>query len=162
MPSVAQPRLSAAQFEQYKYQRLCEVDFDEALEALRVLRRYRRPDVRYCLLRTIVVTYARPFAVNRGVVGSRHTLSKLVVPRTQVALHKELIDRRNRLFAHTDFSFRRPQVARLEQRGRVAFPMGFGQLDYPALDRRLGEIERLVRAVLANLRELNERTEASL
>ena len=110
-----------------------------------------RADVRYCLLRSVIVSYSRPFSSNRGRVHRSHKLAMRFVPNELRSLHQELIDLRMRLFAHTDFSYRRPELAKFLYPTRTAFPLGFSQVDYPGLDRRVKQIARLVQGVADNL-----------
>jgi len=153
-------RHSDAQFQQYLFHRICSLGLDETLQALAVLRRYRRPDVRYCLIRDIVVSYARPFFVTYGYQQRKHCLPRSTVPRAHRSLHNELLTLRRQLFAHSDFSYRRPRVAQWVLPDRVIYPMGFGQADYASLSRRAGDIERLVRAVKLHVDQLVARAEA--
>jgi hypothetical protein len=111
--------------EKYHSYRLYSIDLDTALHSIRVLKRYRREDVRYCLLRDIVVSYARPFSGNKGETIPKHTLSKKEVPKHLRPLHGELIDLRNQLFAHTDFTYRRPKAVNWSTPGHKWFPMTF-------------------------------------
>ena len=99
------------QMEQYYFYRLYSIDLDNTKHILRILKRYRRKDVRYCLLRDIVVSYCRPFSGNKGKKISTHTLNKKVVPKELCILHDELVEIRNQLFAHTDYTYRQPKVA---------------------------------------------------
>jgi hypothetical protein len=150
MSTTQERQLTNAEIERYKFYRLSHIDLDSARHALDVHRRYRRLDVRSCLMCAIVVSYARPFSVNRGELG-KHELSPKLVPSTMRALHRELIDMRMRLFAHTDFSYRRPQLARFPSAGRPIFALGFAQLDYVGLDRRADSIRKLVLGVMDSL-----------
>jgi hypothetical protein len=147
--------------EKYHFFRLYSIDLGSALHSLHVLKRYRREDVRYCLLRDIVVSYARPFSVNKGEKLPKHSLTKKVVPKHLHPLHEELIDARNRLFAHTDFTYRRPKAANCSTSGRKWFPMSLRSYDYGKLDRRIAEIEILVRSVTGNLQAKIEQMEAN-
>jgi hypothetical protein len=145
--------------EKYHSYRLYSIDLGSALHPLRVLKRYRREDVRYCLLRDIVVSYARPFSGNKGEKIPKHTLTKKVVQKELRPLHCELIDARNRLFAHTDFTYRRPKTVDLSTSGRKWFPMSLRSYDYGKLDRRVLEIEKLIASVTANLQSEIEHME---
>lgn len=87
-------------FEQYKFYRLYDHDFDAAIHTLKILKRYRRPDVRNALLRDIIITYARPFSISKGDKIPKHILPAKFVPSQLRKLHNELFDLRNQLFAH--------------------------------------------------------------
>ena len=139
------------QMEQYTFYRLYSIDFDTTKYTLRVLKRYRSKDVRYCLLRDIVVSYCRPFSRNKGEKISNHTLGKKVVPKEFHSLHDELVRIRNQLFAHTDSIYRQPKVANFSTDSHKCFPMSFRGYDYNKLDKRISEIDKLVVAVEKNL-----------
>lgn len=138
----------AAKFEKYCFLRLYSIDLDTALQSIKVIRRYKKTDVLYPLLRDIAVTYARPFSGNNGKHLRSHTLSlRNHVPRLSRELHNELIRLRMEQFAHTDINFYRPKVAKFQ--GAIApwFPMAFKGYDYGALLGRLTQIEELIREV---------------
>lgn len=143
--------------EKYEFYRLYSIDLDTAKHSLQVLKRYRLKDVRFCLLRDIVVSYARPFTKNKGEKIPKHTLTPKVVPKHLRPLHDELIDARNQLFAHTDYTYRRPKTVNWSTSERKWFPMSFRGYEYDKLDRRVAEIETLIRAVTGNLcREIEQ------
>jgi hypothetical protein len=135
------------QLEHYYFYKLYSVDFDSVKNCFKILKRYRRKDVRFSLIRDIVVSYARPFSGNQGELLSKHRLRKKVVPKEYHPLHKELIDARNQLFAHTDYTYRKPKVANWSTETRRWFPMSFRGYDYSRLDSRISEIESLVESV---------------
>ena len=139
------------QLEHYYFYRLYSIDLDSVKNCLKILKRYSRKDVRYSLIRDIVVSYARPFSGNQGKLLSKHRLPKKLVPKQYRQLHKELIDARNELFAHTDYKYRRPKVANWSTESHRWFPMSFRGNDYSKLDSRISEIESLVRSVEESL-----------
>lgn len=145
------------ELEKYYFYRLYSIDFDSTKHALRILKRYRRKDVRYCLLRDIVVSYVRPFSTNKGMNIPKHNLTKKLVPKELCPLHDELLNLRNQLFAHTDYQYRRPKAANFSTPARKWFPMSFRGLDYNKIDSRVAEIEHLVAEVEKNLQyEINK------
>lgn len=143
--------LSPHEDRHYHMLRLYSVDLSDVQHSLRVLRRYRRDDVRWCILRELIVAYARPFSVNRDELRRKHILGRGVVPKALREFHDYLLGLRNKIIAHTDFARRRPRVSRWTTPSGTAFPMTFWALDYRRLDGRVGEIEELVRAVEDNL-----------
>lgn len=145
--------------EQYYFLKLYSVDLGMVKHILRVLRRYRRKDVRYCLLRDMVVSYCRPFSGNKGDKILKHKLNKKVVPKDRRPLHDELVNLRNRLFAHTDYTYRQPRVVNCSTETYKCFPMQFRGFDYNKLDMRVSEIEMLVQAVVKNLQARIEKIE---
>jgi len=148
--------------EEYYFYRLYSIDFDSTKHALRILKRYRRKDIRYCLLRDIVVSYVRPFSVNKGTHIPKHTLTKKVVPSRLRPLHDELVDLRNQLFAHTDYQYRRPKVANWSTPAKKWFPMSCRAYDFDKIDSRISEIELLVKEVEKNLQDKINKIEKDL
>jgi hypothetical protein len=150
-------------FEKYCFLRLYAIDLDTALHTIKVLRRYKRADVQYPLLRDIAVTYARPFSGNEGNHISKHHLSSRDhVPKNMRSLHAELLRLRMEQFAHTDMKFYRPKVAKFPGKGKPWFPMSFRGYDYGALLSRVAEIEELVRAVEGSIQSGLATYEAAL
>lgn len=139
------------EFEKYCFLRLHSVDMDAALDTLKILRCYRRDDVRVALLRDLAVIYSRPFSHNRGHKIPKHILSEKHVPKHLKGIHKRLLDLRNYQFAHTDLTFHKPKVSRWPTESGHIYPMSFKSFDYLGLFRQLSEIEALVREVAASI-----------
>jgi hypothetical protein len=148
--------------EQYHFLKLYSVDFDSAKHILQVLKRYRRKDVRYCILRDLIVTYCRPFSGNKGDKIANHKLTIQVVPRELRPLHNELLDFRNQLFAHTDYTYRQPKVVNWSTDTYKWFPMAFRGFDYGKLDNRVSEISNLIQSVEMNLQARINKIEESI
>jgi len=148
--------------EQYHFLKLYSVDFDSAKRILQVLKRYRRKDVRYCILRDLIVTYCRPFSVNKGDKITKHTLTVKVVPKELRPLHNELLAIRNQLFAHTDYTYRQPKVVNWSTDTYKWFPMQFRGFDYGKLDNRIPEISKLIQSVESNLQARIDKIEDSI
>lgn len=148
--------------EQYHFLRLYSIDFDTAKHILRVLKRYRRKDVRYCILRDLIVTYCRPFSGNKGDKMTKHTLTAKVVPKELRPLHNELLNIRNQLFAHTDYTYRQPKVINWSTDTYKWFPMQFRGFDYDKLDKRVPEILKLVQSVESNLQTRIDKIEDNI
>ena len=148
--------------EKYYLYKLYSVDFDSAKHILKVLKRYRRKDVRYCILRDLIVTYCRPFSGNKGDKITNHKLTIKVVPKELRPLHKELLDYRNQLFAHTDYTYRRPRVVNWSTDTYKWFPMALRSFDYGKLDNRISEISKLIQSVEMNLHSLINKIEESI
>ncbi len=138
-------------FEQYQFIRLWEHDLNLAIYTLKTLKRYKKDDVRNALLRDIIVTYARPFSLNKGKEIKKHKLSLKFVPSQKRNLHDELIDLRNQLFAHTDLPFKNPKVGKWDFGHYKMYPMSFKGFDYKNMHRKIDEITNLVKEVHQNL-----------
>lgn len=141
--------------EDYRFLRLYSIDLEMAKQASDLLAKQDALDVRYSILRDLVVTYARPFSVNRGRLFKKHKLDDKVVPVTGKDLHLELLALRDQVFAHTDHDARDPQIARWPRKqGGAMYPMSFTNPPYGKLIDRLDEIRELIVSVEAavNLR----------
>ena len=95
---------------EYRRLRLFSIDMDGVRHGLRLLRRYRRNDVRFALLRDVVITYSRPFVATKSPRGGKFTFSLRYVPRGHRSMHLELVRVRNTLFAHSDLQTHQPQL----------------------------------------------------
>ncbi|HBR21541.1 MAG TPA: hypothetical protein DD713_03080 [Nitrospiraceae bacterium] len=145
-------KMDTKAIEQYKFYRLYEHDFDNAIHTLKILKRYKKLDVRHALLRDIIVTYAKPFSVSHGIEITKHKLSTKLVPSHSKALHEELFNVRNQLFAHTDLLYKNPKVTKWDLGKYKRFPMSFKGYDYTQLNRQVDEITNLAYAVQKGLR----------
>jgi hypothetical protein len=127
---------------------LYSVNLSDVKHSLKVLRAFEEKDVRWIILRELVVAYARPFSANNDDQGKRHRLDPdRVVPGELRDLHDELISLRNELIAHTDFDRWKPRVSGWPMTTTKVWGMVIRAPDYAALDARVPEIERLVDAV---------------
>jgi hypothetical protein len=136
---------------EYRRLRLYAIDMDTVRSSLIVLRRYRRDDVRFALIRDIAVTYSRPFVATRTPQGSTFTLGKRYVPTVHRDLHAELLRVRNTLFAHSDLRTHRPQLLRTLQTPRRVVGMSFSNADYRGLLNQIASIRSLAEGVNAAL-----------
>ena len=136
---------------QYRFHRLYAIDLDSVAHSLRLLRRYRRADIRFCIFRELVVAYSRPFSGNRSPGGGKHHLSLSFVPKEHRSLHDELVELRMQLIARTDFSVHEPRVSMWKTARGPVFPMKFRRPNYEGLLSRVPEIASLVTAVEAAL-----------
>lgn len=130
--------------EGYFFFSMYAIDLDSALKSIKLIRRYRRQEVREALLRDATIAYVRPFSLNRGRLGKHELSSKHIVPKHMRALHAELVKLRSSQFAHTDLTFYDPKSV-LYGKGRP--DLVFKGSDYNALLEKLSDIEDLVKAV---------------
>ena len=141
------------QFEQYCFYRLYSIDLDAVRHSLRMLKRYRRPEVRALILRDVIVTYSRPFSDNRGKFIKVHRLKVNSVPSKLRSLHNDIIDARNRIFVHTDFEYRDPHISRWPSAKGSIYGMAFRSDHVERFGKRLIQIEDLVKAVESTVNE---------
>ncbi len=86
------------------------MDFESALYTLKVLRRYKKKDVRYALIRDVIVTYSRPFTESKGFNIAKDFCGAKFDDKDMKELHDELLSLRKELFAHTDLTYKNPKV----------------------------------------------------
>jgi hypothetical protein len=139
------------QFEQYCFYRLYSIDLNTVRHSLRMHKRYRRPEVRTLILRDIMVGYSRPFSYNKGKLVKEHRLKVNYVPSQLRSLHNDIIDARNRIFAHTDYDYRDPHVSKWPSTKGSIYPMSFRSDHIERFDKRVTQIEALVKAVESNV-----------
>lgn len=141
--------MTSSEFENYCFLRLYSSDFNDCRHLVRMIRRYRKLDVRYALLRDLTVAYSRPFSGNSHGTKGKHSLSLKYVPAEHRAMHDRLFSLRNNQFAHSSMKFHNPRVAKL---GNL-LAISRKSVDFAYLDRSLTEIEKLVVAVEENVNE---------
>ena len=73
-------KMTKADMERYYFYRLYVIDFDAAKHTFEVLRRYKRNDIRFYLLRDLVMCYSRPFSGNKGENYSKLCNQTLICP----------------------------------------------------------------------------------
>lgn len=139
--------------EKYLFHRLSYNDILQAIQSLSVLKRYKKRDVRFALLRDFVVSYARPFVGSKGFVCNNHKLNESLVPKDSKELHKDIIHIRHKLFAHNDLNFRDPKVVNWSEAGILSFPMSFKGSGYEKLDDHHPDMLKLAEVVLNNIRK---------
>jgi len=135
------------ELETFCFLRLYSSDLNDCRHVIRMIRRYRKKDVRYALLRDLAVAYSRPFSGNSRRLKGKHSLSESYVPAEHKGMHRRLFDLRNFQFAHSDMKFHDPKIAKI---GYI-IATSRKSVDFAYLDRSLKEIERLVVAVEENI-----------
>lgn len=140
--------------EKYKFLRLYDMDFEMALQTIKVLKRYKRKDVRYILLRDVIVAYSRPFMESKGFNITKDFFRVKFKPSEieMKRLHDELLVSRKELFAHTDLTHRKPKVVNWSTETYKWFPMSFKGFDYEVLERQLSCIKKLIEHAQLQLR----------
>ena len=146
---------------EYRLHRLYSIDLDSVRYSLGLIRRYRRNDIRFCVFRELVITYARPFSGSRRPGARRYCLPPEFVPSEYRPLHDELMILRSQLFAHTDYTYHQPKVMRWNTERGPVFPMSFRRGEYEKWLKRLDEIGRLVEALDTLLRRRTSEFESA-
>ncbi|QSH42410.1 hypothetical protein P0136_02910 [Lentisphaerota bacterium ZTH] len=133
---------------------LYRMSFEQAIATLRVMKRYKKKDVRNLLFRSFVIAYAAPFSTNKRLkfVAGNHHCSDKFIPKSLKDLHNEIIKLRNELFAHVDLEARNPKLILCEINGERFFPMQFAAIfDYERLDTLYPNLLDLSNKVLSNI-----------
>jgi tRNA U55 pseudouridine synthase TruB len=131
--------------EKYAFLRLYEHDLEMALQTAKIMNRYRKTDVKFALLRDLVVTYCRPFTESRGEGITKDFFAiKKFESNEMKELHNELMELRSSLFAHTDLNFKKTQIANWSNDEKKWFPMAFRGYDYTLLADKVPEIVKLI------------------
>jgi hypothetical protein len=134
--------------EEYGFHRLYSLDFEMARQACELLSGQTSDELRFTILRDVIVSYSRPFSGNRGKLVRHHRLPDDMVPQGMAALHAELIALRDQAFAHTDHEFIKPQHARWPRAdGSAQYPMSFRVPPYQTMVARIDEIRALTVAM---------------
>ena len=139
--------------EQYLFLRLSQHDIQQAIQTLSILKRYKRKEVRYALLRDFAVTYSRPFSGSYGKVITNHKLQIKYVPIDQRDVHREIVKTRHQLFAHNELKHRDPKLANWSTPAKPWFPMSLKGFDYNKLDEKYADLLALAEIVLTNLND---------
>jgi len=148
--------------ENYCFYRLYVIDLDSVKHTLRTLKRYKRNDVRYSLLRDIIVGYIRPFSGNRGRLIRKHSLSMKDVPPEVRVLHQKMLDSRMQLLAHTDYTVHNPGFYNFGSVVQPLYWLVFKAVAYDYFDRKVKDIEKMVNAVESALQEKIKKMESML
>lgn len=110
------------------------------------------PDVQAALLRDMVVSYGRPFSGNHVARGGLKRIPTTWIPESMAALHAELIQLRDRAFAHSDMDFRKPTVTGfVYSPGSFELRLELSDPDLVALRGRWAEVRSLIDAVEARI-----------
>ena len=142
------------QIEKYAFLRLYEHDFEMALQTIKTLDDHENNNVRYPLLRDIVVTYCRPFTESNGIGINKDFHGVKKFPNEQMKLlHSKLLTLRKELFAHTDLTYKNPKISNWSTDERKWFPMSFKGYDYELLNNELPNIQNLINYVQTDLKE---------
>jgi 6-phosphogluconate dehydrogenase len=101
--------------ERYVFWRFATQDFFECAETLELLENCEDNEVKMALFKAAVVAYARPFSGNKAVHKEQnwHINENWV---TDIETHKLAIEYRSKLFAHTDITYRSPNLSKVGNR----------------------------------------------
>lgn len=96
--------------EKYVFKHLSLIDMERAWKSLKKMEEVSDDYIKEALFRDAVVSYIKPFSDNRGQHQRKGLrISQKGIPPDLKILHKEIEDIRNRLFAHNDLEYQRPE-----------------------------------------------------
>jgi hypothetical protein len=114
------PNMNEASKERYVFHHLTLIDMERAVTSIQYLSTVTDRHLREVLFRDAVVCYAKSFSNNRGIKGrSGVQIGKGFIPSELVPAHSEILDFRNKLFAHVDLDHQAPEVSFEIFEGRV-------------------------------------------
>ena len=88
-----------------------------------MLKTYEQLNLRFLIVRDAIISYARPFSDNNGILLKKWKLPEKFIPKKYKDLHKELINMRDRVIAHSDMDFIDPSVVNRSSSKGKWFPM---------------------------------------
>jgi len=90
--------------ERYVHFACCLEWLNESWALLRALKAQRENPLFASSFRFALVLYAKPYRESRGIAVRKHRLDATFIPDQYVALHKEIVDERDQLHAHSDLT----------------------------------------------------------
>lgn len=144
----------------YVFLRFADGDISQALMALDHLPEIEAHFLRVCLLKEAAISYCRPFKKSNGTFPGVLKLDNNFIPCGHKDLHKELIDLRDKVFAHTDIDIRLPILHCWTHNPKPVFMITFKGYDYPHLLNRSDEMKSLFNGVLKLIRDKQAELEA--
>jgi hypothetical protein len=153
--------MHTAEEEYYVFLRFADGNISHALMALDHIQKTDIEFVRLSLLKDAAISYCRPFKQSCGSFNKNlKPLDNSFVPSTLIKIHKELLDLRDQVFAHTDLDVRSAVLHCWTSDPSPIFPIQFKGYDYPQLLSRTEEIRSLFNNVLTNIRDRESAMEA--
>ncbi len=140
--------------ESYVLRHLALIDMERALRSLDYLNELKDEHLRQALFRDAVVSYVKPFSDNKGVHTKKGLkINETGVPKELKAVHKEIVDIRNELFAHMDITRQKPQLDVYKTKGKkhVSFTVtGYEKVYVDHLIEPLKQLAEVVHSTLMN------------
>ena len=138
--------------EYYAFMRLADSDFDSARRSIKSLSRVRHPDTVSAIIRDSLISYARPFTGNRGIIKKKNLrLLESLVPEKMLEAHKKIMDVRNQIVAHTDVSYRKPMVGKIKGKSSKLYPISYKGFYYEDLLKLPNILEPLIKELGSKL-----------
>jgi hypothetical protein len=131
------------------------LDIMEAARVLEILNNTTTPNIDEFLTKYFVIAYSRPFSGNKDSNNRKNYLSKKHINGELRKLHDLILDVRNELVAHTDYSSKNPRESAIKEKN-VKFSFEMNDFDYRAL---LPEKSNLKELIKLNLIFLNQKIE---
>tara|TARA_R110001592_G_scaffold229740_1_gene486407 strand:+ start:1693 stop:2166 length:474 start_codon:yes stop_codon:yes gene_type:complete len=89
------------------------IDMERVILSIDCISGTESPHIKAALFRDAVISYAKPFLKNKFSDNSKGLcISTNHVPKNLKSVHKEVLDLRNELIAHTDMAIQNPEISR--------------------------------------------------
>ncbi|CAD5374680.1 hypothetical protein RA210_U680001 [Rubrivivax sp. A210] len=103
--------MNDASKELYVLHHLTLVDMERVARSIQYLSTVTDKHIREALFRDAVVCYVKAFSSNNGIKGKRGLrISNAFIPSALIDAHDQILDLRNKLFAHVDLDNQAPDV----------------------------------------------------
>lgn len=94
--------------EKYVFRHLSLIDMERVKKSLEIMNVTTDDYIKEAMFRDAVISYAKPFSGNRGEnIKKRLRINQKGIPAELRDAHLELIDIRNKLFAHNDLVYQK-------------------------------------------------------
>jgi hypothetical protein len=148
------------QEEQYVHFVSCTDSLNSAWRILREIKVSPGNSLIGVAFQSAVIEYAKPYATSFGITG-RHKLDDKYVPSAHRDLHKQLIDTRNQILAHSDLTVMEAKlhVANISSIGKRAFILHngiHGTMELTNIDSIIDLIEQTLLPMYAEAKRLEK------
>ncbi|MFA5974980.1 MAG: hypothetical protein WC859_02295 [Elusimicrobiota bacterium] len=134
--------------EMFVFNRFAFDDFTEALRAVRVSKVLENVEAKSFLVRYSVIAYCRPFTKCRGKIENTIRLDESYVPPEHLPFHRQLLDLRDQLIAHTDLKVLDPKLYGWKTKVGPMYPIGFKPPDPKEVLKQVDSLEAIFSSVM--------------
>ena len=148
--------------EQYVLHYLALIDMERVIRSLEYLETVEDKYLREVLFRDAVICYAKPFSGNRSISGKKKLrVTESFVPQALSRSHTEVLDLRDKLFAHMDLDRQAPNVTLEERDGEKQ--MSFSVVGYERVftDYLLAPLNKLAKIAQSFLHQELKKIESN-
>lgn len=144
--------LSAQEEEEYLHFLACMDDFQNAWVILKDIEAAGEHPLVAPAFGYALVQYARPYIAAETVSGHRRILSQQYIPQIFLELHKNLVEERHKIHAHSDLRITKPQISLVSKFSEtVLVTIGKNHILRFSTLRRIKEVISLIEGTLDNM-----------